>query len=329
MISIREELINANRVLITTHKSPDGDAIGSSVFMYHVLDSMGKKPLILIPDEPASFLKSFLSNVEYIVFEDEISDVKSKFDHFDLAVHLDYNAESRVGDEMSTIFEELKVNQIMIDHHPNPTMNCDIMISESNYSSTCELLFDVLEESKLTEKINKEGASACYLGIMTDTGSFRFPSVTSNTHRVIQFLMKKEIEHHLIHEKVHDSKTINQLKLKGYALSQKLEFLTPIKMGIISLSEEELLRFEYKKGDTEGLVNYILSVEGIEIAVFLMQKSKDIKISFRSKGNIFVNDFASKYFNGGGHKYAAGGISRIGLEETLKHLKAKAISYYG
>lgn len=329
MIEFREFVEKSNEIVITTHFSPDGDAIGSSVFLFHILQNMAKRATIVLPDSPPSFLNSFLENVDHHIFETNPEHCVNIILKADLIIHLDFNAINRLGKDMSKVFEGLDKTQIMIDHHPNPTFNCDLTISRPEVSSTCELIFSVLEKNQLLDFVCKKAAKSCYLGMMTDTGSFRFPSVTSDTHRVIEFLLKMNINHFEIHEKIYDSNTINRLKLRGYAISEKLELIHSLPIGIIMLDKNELIRFSYEKGDTEGLVNTILSIQGVEMAIFMMEKENEIKMSFRSKGEYYVNDFAKKYFDGGGHKYAAGGVSRVNLDDTLIFLKKSILDYYG
>jgi len=306
-------IAEAKKVLITTHKSPDGDAIGSAVACYHFLKAQGKAVEILLPDLPAQNAMSFLDGVDY----DEYSSFNGDLTAFDLVFCLDYNHEYRVGEEMSEIFSKLSCNKIMIDHHPNPSEFCELTISRPEVCSTAQLFYEVLEEAGMTQELNVLACRALYLGIMTDTGSFRYPSVNAKTHAVLSELISRGVIPHEIHELFCDQNTSDQIQLRGFAVSDKLEVLDGKPIGIISLTQEELNRFNYKKGDTEGLVNVILSIKGLSIAVFMMEnKEGNIKMSFRSKGQYYVNEFAQKYFNGGGHKYAAGGFSEGSMEET-------------
>ena len=322
MIETFNELLEeADKILITTHKSPDGDAIGSAVACYEFLKTLNKSPFILIPDMPASNLMAFLNDVEYECFVDFNKDLSI----FDLTFCLDYNHEYRVGEEMSQIFKELNTPKIMIDHHPQPSEFCELTISRPEVCSTAQLFFEILEEVKLESNLNVKACEAIYLGIMTDTGSFRFPSVTPKTHDVLHKLMLNGVVPFEIHEKIFDQNTSDQLKLRGYAVSEKMEIIRDSPIGVISLTKEELSRFNYQKGDTEGLVNVILSVKGISVAIFMMENEEGkVKMSFRAKGKFTVNEFAKKYFNGGGHKYAAGGYSELSLEET----RAKLLTHY-
>ena len=319
---LKTALNQSNKILITTHKSPDGDAIGSSVAWHHFLKAQGKESLILLPDEPADFLLSFLKNVDFLIYEKDQAKVDLVLADFDLVFCLDYNAPSRVGKQMEALLEKVKCKKVMIDHHQNPAEFCEIVISRPEICSTAQLIYECIEEMGAKDFLNKSCCEAIYLGILTDTGSFRYPSVTAKTHLILAHLLEMGVEHFKIHEEIFDVNTLDKIQLRAYAIANKFEKIPGYPIGIISLSSEELLRFNYQKGDTEGLVNVILSIEGISIALFLMEAQDGIKMSFRSKGTYFVNDFAEKNFSGGGHKYAAGGFSSESLNVTISRFKS-------
>ena len=311
-------LLNAaENILITTHKSPDGDAVGSAAACARFLEAYGKKAIVLLPDPPAPNLMTFLEGISYDVF----ADFTTSIDTFDLMFCLDYNHPYRVGEAMESLVLDMKGAKIMIDHHPNPTEFCDLTISRPDVCSTAQLFFEVLEECDLTSYLTKEASEALYLGIMTDTGSFRFPSVTSKTHDVLNKLLTKGVKAFEIHEKVFDQNTKGRILLRAYAISNKFEQIEGTPIAYMSLSQDELTRFSFQKGDTEGLVNIPLSIAGISISVFMVENEEGkVKMSFRSKGDYFVNEFAQENFNGGGHKYAAGGFSHDNLQQTMDQL---------
>jgi len=311
-------LLNAaENILITTHKSPDGDAVGSAAACARFLEAYGKKAIVLLPDPPAPNLMTFLEGISYDVF----ADFTTSIDTFDLMFCLDYNHPYRVGEAMESLVLDMKGAKIMIDHHPNPTEFCDLTISRPDVCSTAQLFFEVLEECDLTSYLTKEASEALYLGIMTDTGSFRFPSVTSKTHDVLNKLLTKGVKAFEIHEKVFDQNTKGRILLRAYAISNKFEQIEGTPIAYMSLSQDELTRFSFQKGDTEGLVNIPLSIAGISISVFMVENEEGkVKMSFRSKGDYFVNEFAQENFNGGGHKYAAGGFSHDNLQQTMDKL---------
>ncbi|MEY5133428.1 MAG: hypothetical protein RLZZ198_1432 [Bacteroidota bacterium] len=320
---LKELLVSPNRFIVLAHKSPDGDAVGSAAGFYKFLLNLSCKARVVLPDLPSDTLLPFMADTDCLYFSEHPDEVKVLFQESTVLICLDFNAASRVGD-MQTLIERFSGVKVMIDHHPEPEPFADLMISDVTNSSTCQLIYECIEQMGLTDSIDQHVARALYLGIMTDTGSFRFPSVNAKTHHILADLISTGIAHWQIHQDVYDNNRIDQLQLRGYAISEKLVLLNkdknPIPAGFISLTKEELLRFNYKTGDTEGLVNVILSIEGIKVGVLIQEKTDGIKMSFRSKDGVFVNELAKQHFNGGGHKYAAGGISFDSMEVTLSRL---------
>jgi phosphoesterase RecJ-like protein len=302
--------------LITTHKGPDGDAVGSVVAWAAYAKRCGKDHLILFPDQPAAYLCPFLEGYNWEVFTTD-KDYKG-----DLLFALDYNSSSRLGEEMSVWFDSQTLIKVMFDHHPNPADFVQIPVSIPTSCSTTEVIYRVLEDLGQRDQIDLHVAKGLYLGLLTDTGSFRFPSVSAQTHRMAAHLLDLGLEHHLIHEAVYDVNSVTRLQLRGYAIAEKLQLFPNYRIGIMSLSKDDLKRFDYQKGDTEGLVNVILSIEGYDLGVFLMETEDGVKLSFRSKGQRFVNTFAQAHFNGGGHQYAAGGFLAADLKTTLAKLES-------
>jgi phosphoesterase RecJ-like protein len=302
--------------LITTHKGPDGDAVGSVVSWAAYAKRCNKNYLILFPDQPAAYLCPFLD-----AFNWEVFDVNKAY-HFDLLFALDYNAPSRVGQDMSAFVANFPAVKVMMDHHPGPEDFCQITVSNPKACSTTEVIYQTLEMLGQLDQIDLAVAKGLYLGLLTDTGSFRFPSVSAQTHKMAAHLLELGLEHHLIHEAIFDVNSVTRLQLRGYAIAEKLQLYPNHRIGIMSLSKEDLKRFDYQKGDTEGLVNVILSIEGYDLGVFLMETEEGVKLSFRSKGQRYVNAFAQAYFNGGGHQYAAGGFLAADLNTTLAKLES-------
>jgi phosphoesterase RecJ-like protein len=313
---LSETLKSQKNWLITTHKGPDGDAVGSVVAWAAYAKQLSKDYLIVFPDEPAAYLCPFLEGYHWEVFSE------SKEYNSDLLFALDYNAPSRVGEQMSVWFEQQTLPKIMLDHHPNPANFVDISISIPTACSTTEVIYQTLESIGQLDAIDLPMAKGLYLGLMTDTGSFRFPSVSAYTHRMTAHLLALGLEQHFIHEAVYDVNSVTRLQLRGYAIAEKLKLYPAERIGIMSLNKDELRRFAYQKGDTEGLVNVILSIEGYDAGIFLMETDEGVKLSFRSKGQRFVNEFAQIHFNGGGHQYAAGGYYAGTLSEALAKLES-------
>jgi bifunctional oligoribonuclease and PAP phosphatase NrnA len=318
--SLKNLIQQTKKPLITTHKSPDGDAIGSSVAWFKYLQKIGQSPLLILPDSPPAFLLPFLQGVEFLVYETNETAILNLIHEYDALYCLDFNHPSRVGKEMEMIFNQIEAPKVMLDHHQDPSDFCDFTISEPTFCSTAQLVFEVIENLGDLDIMDVEIGRGIYLGIVTDTGSFRFPSVDANTHRIAGYLINLGLKHFEIHEAVYDVNTVGRLQLRGYAIAEKMVFHPTLPIGWISLTREELERFNYEKGDTEGLVNVLLSIEGIQVGIFLSEQKDGVKMSFRSKGAYFVNQFASKHFNGGGHQYAAGGKSEDSLDVTLARL---------
>ena len=313
---LSETLKSQHNWLITTHKGPDGDAVGSVVAWAAYAQVCAKKYLILFPDQPAAYLCPFLEGYNWEVF-----DADKNYD-FDVLFALDYNAPSRVGQDMSSFVANYPAVKVMMDHHPGPEDFCDIMISNPRACATTEVIYQTLAQLEQIDQVNIAMAQGLYLGLMTDTGSFRFPSVSAATHSMVAHLHELGLEHHLIHEAVYDVNSVTRLQLRGYAIAEKLQLYPQYRLGIMSLNKEELKRFSYQKGDTEGLVNVILSIEGFDLGIFLLETDEGVKLSFRSKGERYVNLFAQTHFSGGGHQYAAGGFSEGNLAQTLGKLES-------
>lgn len=325
---VKEAIQGAEKIVITAHRSPDGDAMGSSVAMYHYIKALGKKPVICHPDPSPDFLDWITKGVEIYNFEDHEQTVKELMANAELIFCLDYNAEDRLGHGMSPLLTTSKAKKVMIDHHPNPDNFTDYPISETHLCSTCQIVYELISQGGDLDRINVKCGEAIYLGIMTDTGSFRYPSVDARTHEIVANLIQLGVDHTSVHERTFDDVGVDRLRLRGYAISEKLEIITQYGVAFISLTGDELERFHYRKGDTEGLVNIALSVSGIKVAAFFSQKDGEIKISFRSKGTIAVNMLASEHFDGGGHKNAAGGMSHMSMDETIAKFKQLIPRYF-
>ena len=318
----------AKNIVITSHKSPDGDSIGSSLALYHFIAALGKSSVVCHPDKAPNFLLWVEGAFDIVSYEEQQDEVIQKMHDADLIFCLDFNSADRVGKDMQPLLEKASAKKIMIDHHMHPADFCEIIVSETSVCSTSQLIFELIDQSGNGEMLNESIGVPIYLGIMTDTGSFRFPSVQARTHEILAALIRTGIKHFEIHEKVYDTNTVDRLQLRGYALSEKLELIENYPVALISVTEEELNRFHYQKGDTEGLVNVALSVDSIKVAAFFAEKDGAVKISFRSKGDYFVNELANDHFEGGGHKYAAGGISYDSLENTINKFKSLMPTYF-
>jgi phosphoesterase RecJ-like protein len=315
--TVAKLLESPKRIAIVGHKNPDGDAVGSSLGLSYFLSQRGHDVQVVMPNDFPEFLKWLPGCDSVISFDKDTSKVRETIAAADLLFTLDFNALNRTGD-LAEVLEAATADFIMIDHHQQPDDYAVVTYSDVAMSSTSQMIFHFIEALKGISEISSEIATNLYTGIMTDTGSFRFPATTATTHRVIAKLIECGARNSEIHQNIYDTNSANKLKLLGVALNN-LEILPEYRTAYISISQEELDRNHFRKGDTEGFVNYALSVQGTVFAViFIENKQENItKISLRSKGNFSVNDFARNHFNGGGHTNAAGGRSDTSLAATI------------
>lgn len=318
---LKQLLDQSKHPIIVSHKSPDGDSVGSSLGLYHFLRDLGYEPKICHPDPAPDFLNWLEGAGEIHNWQQENAFSRELLAQADLIFCLDFNGPGRVGDDMRPALEATEAVKVMIDHHEYPELEFfDLSFSDVTCCSTSQLIAELVlaMNGTLTEQIG----TPLYCGIMTDTGSFRFPSTAPRTHELVAQLMRAGVKHNQIHEQVYDTNTIDRLRLRGYAIAEKLEIWEDLHTAVISLTDEEMKRFNYKKGDTEGLVNVALSIVGVNRAAFFHESEGYVKISFRSKGdNNAVNTLAAAYFQGGGHKNAAGGRHDKPIESAIALFK--------
>ncbi|MFD1095488.1 DHH family phosphoesterase [Salegentibacter chungangensis] len=317
ILEITAELSRAENIVIVPHKGPDGDAMGSSLGLWHFLKDKGHHVKVIAPNDYPEFLKWMPGDEEVIIYEKEVEKSDKLITEADIIFTLDFNDLSRSGQMQ----ESLKASEsvfIMIDHHQEPADYADYTYSDATMSSTSQMVYHFIDKLRASKNITPEIATCLYAGIMTDTGSFRFSSTTSLTHRVAAELIDKGAKNSEIHNNIFDTNTESRLQLMGVAL-QNLKVNQIYNTAYITLSQEELDAHNFKKGDTEGFVNYGLSLKGVIFAaIFIEHKAEGIiKISFRSKGDFSVNKFARENFNGGGHINAAGGRSEVSLNDTV------------
>ncbi len=318
IVEIKKLLATPQNIVIIPHRNPDGDAIGSSLALYHYLKDK-HYVTVVAPNDYPEFLKWMPSSDEVTLFDKQNIQSKRALESASIVFLLDFNALHRIGDDMKNTVEKFKGTFIMIDHHQQPdTSITDYIYSDVSICSTCQMVYHFLEKLDDVDKINTDIASCLYAGIMTDTGSFRFSSTTSTTHRIIADLIDKGANNAQIHNNIYDVNSYGRLQLLGRALSN-LKVLEKHRTAFITLSQEELNEFNFQKGDTEGVVNYALSLEGVVFAAIFIEdvEQKIIKMSLRSKGKFSVNEFARAHYNGGGHDNAAGGRSELNMEETI------------
>lgn len=310
-------LSTPKKIAIIPHRSPDGDAMGSTLALYHFLLKLNHQPIVIAPNEFPEFLEWLPGAESVLIFEKNKENTTKILEEAELIFTLDFNALHRTG-EMEQVLNKLKVPFIMIDHHQSPDDYAQFTYSDTAFGSTCEMIYNFILLLDKKEMLDQTIATCIYTGILTDSGSFRFPKTTGTTHRIIADLIDLGAENTIIPTLLFDNNSFDRLQLLGRAL-QNMKVFQEYKTTYISLSQKELDTFHYVKGDTEGIVNYGLTIKGIVFAaIFIEHKDENIiKISFRSQGNFDVNQFAREHFNGGGHINAAGGKSNLSLKETI------------
>ena len=330
MQELKNLLSAKQNVVITTHVNPDGDAIGSSVALLNFLIKMGHDVSVIVPNDYPDFLK-WMKNDELIInYSNSKNESQEKIKNASLIFCLDFNNLNRIN-ELGDYISDSKAKKVLIDHHLDPIDFYDFKIHDVKASATAELVYNFLIELD-SNAVDKDISEALYTGILTDTGSFKF-SMSPKVHKIVSDLMIRGVNIGFINNKIYDSNSLDKLKLIGYALSEKLEVISNGNAAYIVLSRKDLKDHNFKKGDTEGLVNYALSISNVNMAVLIIETKERIKFSFRSIGQFSVNEFAKKYFNGGGHKNAAGGSLEdklsVALEKFLKDISkySKDLNY--
>jgi len=317
-----QELSIPKKIIITTHHKPDGDALGSSLGLYHWLKGKGHDVNVILSSDFPTFLDWMPGFEELIYYPNQKEFVQQLFDKAEIIFCLDYSALSRTN-ILEPVIREAKGQKWMIDHHLDPEDFATVEYWDSSAAATAQLIYtfiaDVYQDK---ESIDSKIASCLYAGIMTDTGSFRFRSTTSAVHHIIANLIDAGAKNWEIHENIYNSATENRLKFLGYCLLNCLEVIPEYNTALFSLTKEDLAKFNVSTGDTEGLVNYALSIKGIRLAGLFIDRTELIKLSLRSIGEIPCNEICRKYFNGGGHLNAAGGNSNEELQTVVNRFKS-------
>lgn len=306
-------------IVIVPHKNPDGDAMGSTLGLCRYLLKIGHNATVVAPNDYPNFLKWLPGESDVLKYDMQNEQSVKKINDADLIFTLDFNSLSRVGD-MTAALQTAEADFVMIDHHQQPDDYALVTYSDVTICATSQMVYHTLEKLEALEHIDKEIATCLYTGIMTDTGSFRFRSTTATTHRVIASLIEKGANNAYIHQEVYDANSFKRMQLLGTALNN-LHVIPQYRTAYITLSQAELDQHNYQKGDTEGFVNYGLSLENVVFAVIFIENEQEgiIKISLRSKGSFSVNDVAREHFEGGGHINASGGKSNRSLKETVDY----------
>ena len=310
------------KVVITMHQKPDGDAMGSTLGLYHFLNKFGHSCTVISPTNWATFL-DWMPGCDLVLdYESQTSKADVLINDADWIFCLDFNVLSRTK-RMEEKLTSAKGERILIDHHREPqTEVFTYGISDVEKSSTAEMVYDFIINSGSADKIDSIIGECLYAGVMTDTGSFRFPSTKASVHKMVYDLKERGLEHSHVHEELYDNFLEGRFRFIGHVLLNRMEVFYEYNTALIAIPQADLIKFNVKTGDTEGLVNYALSIQGIRLAAVIIDRGEERKSSFRSKGGFDVNTFARKYFNGGGHFNAAGGFNKEPLEEVIEKFKA-------
>ncbi|NDV45740.1 bifunctional oligoribonuclease/PAP phosphatase NrnA [Paludibacter sp. 221] len=323
---LREAIDIKEKIVIVSHVGPDGDAVGSSLALWHYLHQLGKTAQVIVPSAFPSFLDWMPGASNIIVYEKDKEKADDVFLLADLIFALDFNTPSRV-DKMQDALLNSPAPKILIDHHLHPDSFAQIVISYPEISSTSELVFRAICRMGHFDKITLECAQCIMTGMMTDTGGFTYNSNQPEIYNIISELIKLGVDKDDIYRKVFNTFSVDRLKLSSFCVYKKMKVFPKYKAALIALSMDELEKFNYRQGDTEGIVNMPLSIEGVIFSVLMREDSDKIKISLRSQGAFPANKVASDLFGGGGHLNAAGGESYMTLKETVDKFK-KALPDY-
>jgi len=311
-------LMEPRRVVIIMHQKPDADAMGSSLGLSLFLRKLNHRTTVISPTNWAEWLKWMPGCAEAIDYEFSTEKAVKALDEAEWVFCLDFNTLNRTR-HMAGRLRKLPVSKVLIDHHQQPESEVFAYgVSDTGKSSTCEMVYDLIVASGHADKIDTDIATCLYAGVMSDTGSFRFPGATASVHRMVAALKDTGMNHTHIHEELFDNFLENRLRFIGFVLMNRMEIFYEHNAALIAVPWKDLVRYEIKTGDTEGLVNYPLSIQGIKMAALIIDRDEEVKCSFRSKGDFDVNTFARNYFDGGGHFNAAGGRSTDTLELTVQ-----------
>jgi phosphoesterase RecJ-like protein len=331
-----EELIaffsTPQNIVITMHRDPDADALGSSLGWASYLTHKGHAVTVISPTEYTGNL-AWLPGVENVLIYEKAGEqrvCKQKIDQATLICCLDFSVLSRLKD-LGKVVQDAKADKLMIDHHLEPEHFAKWMIWDTYAAATAQLVYSLIREMEpgtaVTDVIDKSMAECLYAGIMTDTGSFRHANVTPEVHQAVADLMLTGFDASRVHRLIYDNAPLSRLQFLGYVLSQKLIVIPEFRTAYMVLTEAELIRFNSSPGETEGIVNYGLQVENVVMSALFIERKGEIKISFRSVGSFSVRDLASSHFSGGGHKNASGGRSDQSIKETVEQFLSVLPSY--
>lgn len=322
---IKSLLGSPKDIVIISHRNPDGDALGSAWALKYFLDKFHHSSKVIFPSEYPpifNFVKDIKDSIIYDFTQEKAIEAIKKAE---IIFCLDFNGLDRI-DKLGPYVEESKAKKILIDHHLDPEDFAHYILSDSSASSTCELIYQFIEELGETSKMDQSISEAIFIGLITDTGSFKY-STNPKTYQVASKLKSFGADDYYLQDKIFNSLKEKHLRLLGHCLANRFELIPEYKTGIIHLTRKDYADFEIARGDTEGIVNYILKLEGIEVAAFISEQPSIVKLSLRSKGDISVQEIARNHFRGGGHKNASGGAAYAKLQDVITKFKKVLPNY--
>lgn len=318
--ALKDFLQSPRNIVITTHANPDADALGSSLGLHHFLVGLGHDVKTIVPNSYPDFIEWMPGNSEVINYERSKEESDRLLNNADILFCLDFSGFGRIK-LMKEVASSISAKVALVDHHLNPEIDPDFNFWNDKAAATAELIFDLIVYYSGKEAITVDIAECLYAGVMTDTGSFKHNSTTSKVHRMVADLIDLGADVNKVSRLIYDTNSLHRLKFLGYALAEKLQVIESSRVAYFVIDEGDFRRFSLKQGDTEGLVNYALSIKGIVAAAIIIERENEIKLSFRSIGDFAVNKFAEEHFSGGGHKNASGGMSELSLKETENKFK--------
>lgn len=325
--SLKSFLAIPRKIFITMHHNPDADALGSALALSRYLRKKGHQTYVVSPSQYPTFLEWLPEKDEVIVYQaEQEAYIRQLANECDLIALLDFSAWNRL-EQLSPLLQHNNKPLLLLDHHIDPLIEAEFYLWDQEAAATAQLVYRLIMENGDQHLLDTHIGEAIYAGLVTDTGSFKFPSTSKEVHLIAAHLIDIGVSAADVHYRIYDNNSEKRLRFLGYLLSQKLRVLPDYRTAYFTLSAEEITRFQSEPGDTEGFVNYALSIRNIVLAAIFMEKEGKIKISFRSIGDFAVNEFAQKHFQGGGHKNAAGGVSSQTLEETEKFFLSLLASY--
>jgi phosphoesterase RecJ-like protein len=322
---LKVHLSTPKSIVITAHRNPDGDAIGASLGLYHFLNQFGHTVRIIFPSEYPSVFEWLEEVDKAIIYDLDKAKSEELVKEANIIFCLDYNSLDRV-DKLGVFINESKAVKVMIDHHMDPEPFVDFMMSHPEASSTAEMIYTFIEQLGDKDKLNTSIGEAIFTGLLTDTGSFAY-NTNPNLFRVASELKALGVDDYKLQQAIFNTLPEKNLRLLGHCLANRMEIIPELHTGIIVLNKEDYIKFDIQRGDSEGIVNYILSVKGIKVAAFIREQPYIVKLSLRSKGDFSVQEIARDHFNGGGHMNASGGYSKKGLKDTLEKFKTILPAY--